>query len=74
MWVNKIEMDFREIGWGGVNCVNLVEERDQWMALVYTAMKFGFHKILEGSRTAAQLAAFQVGFIFMGSVGRYVGR
>jgi hypothetical protein len=29
-------MDFREIGWGVVDWINLVQERDQWRTLVNT--------------------------------------
>jgi hypothetical protein len=33
-------MDLREIGWGGMDWINLAQDRDQWRALVNTAMKF----------------------------------
>jgi hypothetical protein len=33
-WVDNIKMDLREIGWGGMDWIVLVQERDQWMALV----------------------------------------
>jgi hypothetical protein len=32
--VNKIKMDLREIGWDGVDWIDLAEDRDQWRALV----------------------------------------
>jgi hypothetical protein len=38
-------MDLREIGWDGVDWVDLAQDRDQWRALVNT----GFHKILGSS-------------------------
>jgi hypothetical protein len=31
-WVNNIKMDFREIGWGGMDCIDLAQDRDQWRA------------------------------------------
>jgi hypothetical protein len=31
-------MDLREIGWGGMDCIDLGEDRDQWKALVNTVM------------------------------------
>jgi hypothetical protein len=35
---NSIKIDLREIGWGGMGWINLVQERDQWRALVKTLM------------------------------------
>jgi hypothetical protein len=37
-WKNNIKMDFREIGWGGVDWIDLVQDRDQWRAFVNTLM------------------------------------
>jgi hypothetical protein len=37
-WVNNIKMDLREIGWGGLDWIDLAEERDRWRALVNTVM------------------------------------
>jgi hypothetical protein len=31
-------MDLREIGWDGLDKINLAQDRDQWMALVNTVM------------------------------------
>jgi hypothetical protein len=31
-------MDLRWIGWGGMDWINLAQDRDQWRALVNTAM------------------------------------
>jgi hypothetical protein len=31
-------MDLREIGWNGVEWVDLAQDRDQWRALVNTVM------------------------------------
>jgi hypothetical protein len=31
-------MDLREIGWGGMDWIDLAQERDQWRALVNTVM------------------------------------
>jgi hypothetical protein len=33
-WEDNITMDFREIGWGDVDWIDLAEDRDQWRALV----------------------------------------
>jgi hypothetical protein len=37
-WMDNIKMDLREIGWDGVDWVNLAQDRDQWRALVNTVM------------------------------------
>jgi len=31
-------MGLREIGWGGVDCIHVAQEMDQWWALVNTVM------------------------------------
>jgi hypothetical protein len=36
-WDN-IKMDPREIGWDGMDCIDLAQDRDQWRALVNTVM------------------------------------
>jgi hypothetical protein len=36
--VNNIEMDLREIGWDGMDWIDLAQDRNQWRALVNTAM------------------------------------
>jgi hypothetical protein len=37
-WVDDIKMDLREIGWDGMDWINLAEDRELWRALVYTVM------------------------------------
>jgi hypothetical protein len=37
-WVDNIKMDLREIGWDGMDWSNLVQDRDQWRALVNAVM------------------------------------
>jgi hypothetical protein len=48
-WMGNIEIDFRKIGWDGMDWINLAENRDQWRALVNTVMNLGYHKILGSS-------------------------
>jgi hypothetical protein len=36
--VDNIKKDLREIGWGGMDWIDLVQVRDQWRALVNTVM------------------------------------
>jgi hypothetical protein len=36
--VDNIKMYLRETGWGGMDWINLAQDRDQWRALVNTVM------------------------------------
>jgi hypothetical protein len=36
--VQKIRWELREIGWDGVDWIDLAQDRDQWRALVNTVM------------------------------------
>jgi hypothetical protein len=38
-WVDNIRMDLREMGCGGMDWIDLAQDRDQWRALVNTVMK-----------------------------------
>jgi hypothetical protein len=33
-WEDNIKMDRREMGWRGMNWIDLAQDRDQWRALV----------------------------------------
>jgi hypothetical protein len=35
-WVDSIKMDLKETGWEGMNLIDLVQDRNQWRALVNT--------------------------------------
>jgi hypothetical protein len=37
-WVDSIKIDLREIGWDGMDWIDLAQDRDQWRALVNTIM------------------------------------
>jgi hypothetical protein len=37
-WVDNIKMDLREIGWDGIDWIDLAKDRDQWRELVNTVM------------------------------------
>jgi hypothetical protein len=39
-WVDNIKMDLREIGWDGIDWIDLAQDRDQWRALVNMVMNF----------------------------------
>jgi hypothetical protein len=36
--VGNIKMDLREIGWDGMDLIDLAQDRDQWRGLVNTVM------------------------------------
>jgi hypothetical protein len=38
-WVDNIKMYLREIGWGGLDWIDLAHDNGQWRALVNTVMK-----------------------------------
>jgi hypothetical protein len=37
-WVGSIKIDLREIGWDGMDWIDLAQDRDQWRTLVNTVM------------------------------------
>jgi hypothetical protein len=37
-WEDNMKMDLREVGWGGVDWINLAQDRDRWRALVNAVM------------------------------------
>jgi hypothetical protein len=38
--VDNIKIDLREIGWGDMKWIDLVQDRDQWRVFVNTVMNF----------------------------------
>ena len=37
-WEDNIKMDLQEIGWGGMDWIDLAEGRDSWLAVVIAVM------------------------------------
>jgi hypothetical protein len=37
-WMDNIKMNLREIGWVGMDWIDLAQNRDQWRALMNTVM------------------------------------
>jgi hypothetical protein len=47
-WVDNITMDLVEVGWSGVEQIDLAQDREKWGALE-------FHRLLGKYRVAAQI-------------------
>jgi hypothetical protein len=39
-WDDNINIYLREIGWGGIDWIDLAQDRDRWRALMNTVIKF----------------------------------
>jgi hypothetical protein len=39
-WVGNIKMDLREMGWDGMDWIDLAQDRDQWRALVLEVLEW----------------------------------
>jgi hypothetical protein len=39
-WVDNVKMDLGEIGWDGMDWIDLAQDRNQWRALVNMIMNF----------------------------------
>jgi hypothetical protein len=37
-WMDNIKMNLREIGWDGMDCIDLAVDRDQWRDLMNMIM------------------------------------
>jgi hypothetical protein len=44
-WEDIIKMGLQEVGWGGMDWIDMAQDRDRWRALVNAVMTFGFHKM-----------------------------
>jgi hypothetical protein len=38
-WVDDVKMDLRDVGWCGMDWVDLAQDMDQWRALINVVMK-----------------------------------
>jgi hypothetical protein len=38
-WKDNIKMDLQEVGWGGMDWIDMAQDRDRWRALVSAVMK-----------------------------------
>ena len=39
-WEDNIKMDLQEVGWVGMDCIDLAQDRDRWRVLVNAVMNF----------------------------------
>jgi transposase len=39
-WVDNIKMYLREVGWDGMDWIDLAQDRDRWRAVVNAVMNF----------------------------------
>jgi hypothetical protein len=42
-WADNIKMDLGDIGWDGMDWINLAQDSDQWKALVNIVMSLWVH-------------------------------
>jgi hypothetical protein len=40
-WVDNIKIDLKEVGWDGMDWIDLAQDRDKWRAIVITLMNLG---------------------------------
>jgi hypothetical protein len=41
-WEDNIKVDLREVRWGGIDWIDLAQDRGRWLAVVYTVMNLRF--------------------------------
>jgi hypothetical protein len=56
-WDDTIKMPLQEVGWEGMDSIDMAQDRDRWRALVNAVINFRFHKMLEISWQAEDLLA-----------------
>jgi hypothetical protein len=39
-WEDNIKMDLKDVGWGGMDWIDMAEDKDRWRALVNVVMNF----------------------------------
>jgi hypothetical protein len=73
-WVDNIKMDLRETGWDGMAWIDLVQDGDQWRALVNTVMNLrvtqNVGKFMNSCTTGGFSRSQLVRTIMPGSAGR----
>ena len=67
-WEDNIKMDLEEVGWEGMDWINLPQDWDRWRAIVIAIMNHCFHKLWGISGVAQDLLAFEEGLCSMNTV------
>jgi len=44
-WEGNLRIDLKEIGWEGVNWIQLAQDITKWRAVVHTVMNLGLHRM-----------------------------
>jgi hypothetical protein len=44
-WEDNIKMDLQEVGYGGVDWIELAQNGNRWRTLLNAVMNLGFHKM-----------------------------
>jgi len=44
-WEDNIKMDLQEVGCGGIDWMDLAQDRDRWRGILNAIMNLGFHKM-----------------------------
>jgi hypothetical protein len=39
-WEDNVKMDLQEVGWGGMDWIDMAQDRDRWRAVVNAVMNF----------------------------------
>jgi len=65
-WEDNIKTDLQEVGGGGGDWIELVQDRGRWRALVSTVMNFRVPKKQGISRLAAEPVSFSRRTLFHG--------
>jgi hypothetical protein len=64
-WQDNIQTNLREMGWGGMDSIDLDQDRDPWRTLVDTVINLRVPQNVGNLRIADQLAVSQEGLSSM---------
>jgi hypothetical protein len=64
-WEYNNKLDIQEVGFDGMDWIELAQDRDRWLALVNAVMNLRFHKIQGITSLAENRLASQEGFCSM---------